>query len=354
MQATTIAEILPIIAGHLGLDECEDREEIFREIYALRKLMFSGLGKEVKEAFFTRPHCEVIRHFHHDCRGQCNRDYYGISLPADMTKAEVMRVDGERIEISPEFSEPIFGRNLCCIGSRRSRNGHYNDAVGCNPCCILGVDLGKGWPLPIDPKGPVNLGFKYRSLAGPDCEEELPLTVGVSYTDMNNQIRRENIAVDETISLTTQTVKVIHQRGITLPPNRKGIIEVYDDDNLLAEYNPNVSVPDHRRIAIGLRQEGRMVELEDALFEPQKACFDTDFVETDDPVFWQNLIMWKDLHFKTKKTPVEQGSYNAAFQVLVSQASQVLDAYESDSFLPIIEPHIPQVGMRRNYKYLRR
>jgi hypothetical protein len=334
MQPSTVSRILPIVAEMLNLDPVRKRQAILDEIFACESLMFSGLGSPLRQAFFVRRGCVPIETYTHDCRHRCRGKYFGFSLPVDVEKAEVFRLEGQRITMASQFSGPA---------------GRW----GCRDyACPTGMDLGQGWSLPVDPPSPGELGFKLRS----GGEKVAPVMVGVSYYDLNGTLRREDVEANgDAITFTSRTVSVLEMNGITLPPGRCHYLEVWcGNSHVLAEFHPSIDVPNFRRFAINDPGCAAVVEYEDGLHVPMRPLFDSDRVETGDPNFWRNLIQWKDLHFKTKRSPSEERSYGSTGQFLVGQASQMLEIREPESLEVIIDPLLQHRGAVRNFRNLQR
>lgn len=335
MQPSTVSRILPIVADAIDLDPVRQRQRILDEIFACESLMFSGLGSPVRRAFFERKGCVPIQKFTHDCRSRCRGGYYGISLPVEVEKAEVFRIEGQRITVASQHAGPIA--QWSC------RSYH----------CPVGVDLGQGWSLPVDPVSPLELGFRIQETGdNPD-----PVMVGVEYFDLNGTRHREDVeAVHGQITFTSRTVGVLAMNGITLPPGRCHYIEVWSGtESKLEEFHPSIDVPNHRRIAISAPMCGEnLVSFEDALYVPMRPMFDSDRVETGDPNFWRNLIQWKDLHFKTKRSPSEERAYASTGQFLVAQANQMLEIREPESLEVIVEPELPHRDIIRGFRNLDR
>lgn len=336
MQPSTVQRILPIVARVLDADPVRQRQKILDEIHACHSLLFLGLGDSVREAFFVRPGCAPIVQFEHDCRSRCRGKYFGFSLPVEVEKAEVFRIEGKRITISSQFSGPL------------------NQWQGCSSVgCFEGLDLGSGWSLPIDPALPVELGFRLRG----DGDHPEPVMVGVEYFDLNGRRQREDLEVNaEAITTTRQTVGVLAMNGITLPPNRCHSIQVWcGTDTQITEFHPSIDVPNFHRYAISRPLRGEsLVSFEDGLYHPVRPVFDTDRVEMGDPNFWENLIQWRALHFKTKRSTSEERSYASMGQFLVSQAEQTLQIREAETPLVVLQPDQPFREVTRRFQNLTR
>lgn len=317
MQATTLSRIIPIVAEELNLEPSGYREKILKEIHSCRHLMYSGLGEAVREAFFLRTECLPVRTFSHDCRSNCNGNYYGWSLPADCVSASVFRIEGKRITVKTEFS------------------GTANEFCQLNLSCPTAIDMGSGFSLPCDPGGPIQLGFRISGVEAPKKK----LAVGVRYFDLNDSPVSEAVDLTNEIRFTSRTVKRLSFQGITLPPGRDGMVEIWANDTLLAELHPSIDVPSFRRFAFNGPIWSEEIKMEDGLFEPQMALFDTDPIETGDPNFWRSLVQWKGLHFKTKRNGPENTSYQSLGAFLIQHAQSMLSMKEPDTALPQILPY---------------
>jgi len=334
MQAATVSRILPIVASALDYVPVRKRQEILDEIHACQSLMYLGLGEAVRQAFFVRSGCVPVELFTHDCRHRCRGEYFGFSLPVEVEKAEVFRFDGWRITMASQYSGPA-GQWSC-----RSHR------------CPTGLDLGRGWSLPIDPPSPVELGFRLRS----NGDQVKPAMVGIEYRDLNGTLHREDVeAVGDVITYTRHAVSVLSMGGITLSPGRCHYLEVWcGDSHMIAEFHPSIDVPDYHRYALSNPVCGGVVEFEDGLYMPMRPMFDSDRIESGDPNLWRNLIQWKDLHFKTKRTASEERAYASTGAFLAAQANQTLEVREAESPQVIVEPVLPHRDVNRNFRALGR
>lgn len=317
MQASTLQRIIPIAASVLNLDAVRDRAEILREIDDCRHLMFSGLGPAVREAFFVREICLPVRRFSKHCGARCGGAFFGFSLPADCVKAEVFRIGGERVDVVPRYGGSV---------------DNYRWVT--RPNCPEALDLGDGFSLPCDPEGPFNLGFRI------DCPEapKKPLRVGVCYIDLNGDEIREDIDLTNTVTFASNTVAGLSHRGISLPSDVGGMVEVHANGKILATLHPGIAVPSFHRFAITPDCQRGEIDASDALFEPAPAMFDTDVVETGDPNFWRSVIQWKALHFKNKRNGPENNSYQSLGAFLVQHGSDLLEMKQSSSEILVFEP----------------
>lgn len=336
MQPSTVSRIAPIVAKVINVDLVKRRHDVLDEIYECEALLYSALGDETREAFFIRPGCVPIVRYKHDCRNRCHKDYIGFSLPADVERAEVFRIDGCRVLMRGEHAGPAGG--LSCHSKS----------------CPEGIDLGQGWSLPVDPDGPCMIGFRLRrdnSFTDPE-----PTTVGVTYYDMNGQLQREDIDVSlDEISFTSQTVKVLAIQGISISPNRCHWLEVWQDsDKKLAEFHPSIDVPNFHRYSLLGPICADQIEFRDGQYIPTRKLYDSDTVVSGDPNLWRNLLQWKMLHYSTKRTPSEERSYASAGAFLANQAQQALRLKESDSEIVQIPDGNLSTGVIRGFRNLDR
>lgn len=334
MQETTVSRILPLVASELGYDAGRQREKILAEIFECESLMFSALGPAVRQAFFVRGGCVPLVEYTQDCRSRCRGRYLGFSLPAGVEKAEVFRINGERVTISSQFSGPAH--SWAC---RR-----YTE--------LTGLDLGLGWSLPVDAPQPGEIGFRLRT----DGNKAAPVRVGVTYFDLNGTLHREDVeATGDRITLTSQTVALLAKQGITISAGRCHPLEIWcGNDHVLTEIHPSIDVPNFRRFAVSEPLCASAVEYEDALHVPARPVFDTDLVSTGDPIFWKNMLQWKALHFKTKRTAPEERAYISTGQVLIAQANSMLEIREPETFETIVNPTNPARDAIRKFRQLGR
>lgn len=321
MQETTVSRILPLVAGELNLDPVSDRQQLLDEIFECESLMFSALGASVRQAFFVRGGCVPLVEFTQDCRSRCRGRYLGFSLPSGVEKAEVFRINGERVTISSQYSGPAH--QWVCHERRE----------------FTGLDLGLGWSLPVDAPSPGELGFSLRT-GGLKAD---PVIVGVTYFDLNGTLHREDVEViPDTPTFTRRTVALLAKQGITISPGRCHPLEIWcGADHVLTEIHPSIDVPNFRRFAVTEPVCASVVQYEDALHVPVRPVFDTDLLPTGDPIFWRNILQWKALHFKTKRTAPEERAYASTGQVLLAQANSMLEIREPESFEVIIKPINP-------------
>ena len=334
MNRSTVSRIAPIIANALNVDVKRNRDRIMEEIHKCEHLLYSALGDETREAFFKGGGCVPVVQFRQDCRTRCRSKYLGFSLPAEVEKAEVFRINGERI--------PLQGRHSGPAGEWSCRTRH----------CTEAMDLGSGWSLPVDPCLPCHLGFKLRA----DGEKAGPVSVGITYFDTNGTLQREDVEVlAHTITLTRYPVSVLAMGGITIIGERCHYLEVWEEtETLVCEIHPSIDVPDFHRYALSGQVCATTVEFEDGQFQPLRQRFDSDPVVTGDPNLWENLLQWRTLHFQTKRTPSEERAYGSSGQFLVQQAQQALKLRENDSELITIEPHLPYRKASMNFRNLGR
>ncbi len=334
MQPSTVSRVAPLVAKAMGWELPRNREKVLEEIHACEALLYSGLGKETREAFFVHGGCVPVVRYRQDCRSRCAGDYFGFSLPADVERAEVFRLDGQRVTMHGRHSGPA-GQWSC-----RTRE------------CPSGMDLGQGWSLPVDPCLPGELGFRLRA----DGAKADPVQVGVTYYDLNGRMQREDVeVVGDELTFTRQSVGILAMNGIAISPGRCHYLEVWDGDReRIAEFHPSIDVPNYHRYALSNPVCAGLVQFEAGLYVPMRPMFDTDRVCTGDPNLWRNLLQWKDLHFKTKRTPSEERAYASSGQFLVQQAQQALELKESDSEQVVIEPFLPQRDAIRRFRSLGR
>jgi hypothetical protein len=334
MNRSTVSRIAPIIANILNVDAKRDRARILEEIHKGESLLYSALGEETREAFFKGSGCVPVVQYRQDCRSRCRSQYLGFSLPAEVERAEVFRIDGERI--------PLQGRHSGPAGEWSCRPRH----------CTEAMDLGSGWSLPVDPCLPCHLGFKLRA----DGEKAGPVSVGITYFDANGTMQREDVEVlADTITLTRFPVSVLAMGGITIIGDRCHYLEVWEEmETLITEIHPSIDVPDFHRYALSGQVCATSVEFEDGQFQPLRQRFDSDSVVTGDPNLWENLMQWRTLHFQTKRTPSEERAYGSSGQFLMQQAQQALKLRESDSEIITIEPVIPYRNASMNFRDLGR
>jgi hypothetical protein len=332
MNPSTVSRIAPIIARALNVDASRNREKILEEIHDCESLLYASLGDETREAFFVHGGCVPIVVFKQDCRSRCATDYLGFSLPADVERAEVFRIDGQRVAMQGRHAGPA-GQ-----WSYRPRE------------CPQGMDLGKGWSLPVDPALPCLLGFKLRA----NGEKAAPVMVGVEYWDLNGTLKREDIEVlPDVLTFTSSTVAVLAMNGITISAGRCHYLEVWEEDErMIAEFHPSIDTPDFHRYALSHPVCADLVQFEAGQYVPMRQRFDTDRVVTGDPNLWRNLLQWKSLHFQTKRTAPEERAYGSAGQFLVQQAQQALRLKESETEQIIIQPHLPHRAASQNFKNL--
>lgn len=332
MNPSTVSRIIPIIARALNVDEKRNRAKILEEIHECEAILYSGLGDETREAFFVHSGCVPIVEYRQDCRSRCQSNYLGFSLPADVERAEVFRIEGNRVTMQGRHAGPA-GEWSC-----RPRD------------CPQGMDLGKGWSLPVDPALPCLLGFKLRA----NGEKAEPVMVGVTYWDLNGTLKREDIEViPDQLTFTSSTVSVLAMNGITISAGRCHYLEVWEGtDKMIAEFHPSIDTPDFHRYALNYPVCSDLIQFEAGQYQPMRQMFDTDRVVTGDPNLWRNLLQWKSLHYQTKRTPSEERAYGSAGQFLLQQASQALKLKESESEQITIMPHLPHRVARNNFQRL--
>ena len=233
----------------------------------------------------------------------------GISLPHYAKAAAILRHRGERIPVLARYAQDV----------ERSQLVH-------NVRLMRAVEIGDGYPLPVDYQPGLPLEFRAHSA------KDAGKPVAVRHDGVNESVR-----LAQTPSKTAGAVVLLDRHGLTFPTELDGPVDVSQANRKLTTITPGITVSDYRRYIISGASAGMTIEWE-GLSVPAPIWWDTDPVECGNEEIWRDLIQFRSLHSKTGRTPSEERAYQTVATALTQFIDSELESKRPVNITPVLAP----------------
>lgn len=308
MNPGTLIQILSDAADTLNLDPEYDRKEIVKRINRARRVLY--FFENGREAFFKTegPATSIAYPFSDGRRG----NYIGLTLPPEIEKLDVLRYKGQSVTIYET---------------------HQADVAA--SCPSKAVHMGNQYVLQREPCEPKTFYFRIQDA----CDEDKK--VGIYYDHGAGTKREDVVLTRDCLAKTSYPVKQL--LGLTLPHDRSGVITIEQDDGTeLGFYHPSVQ-PASVRYALHGFGAGQQFHYW-ATTKCADVQFDTDLVESENSMLWDNLLRYEQLQRKTNRTAGEERAFGSTQDFVQQAIEQAMKAQEADWQVLTLKP-----GSKRSF-----
>ena len=260
MPHASTREALSWLASESGRSVESHRKELVEQLNDARRLFYS-LNNRIRLDFHIDA-CFSVKEFYEPCLTcGCEPEvYYGITLPQEMEQVESVWIGTTPVT--------IYNRWL-----------QYRDGIQGKGSSVKAIDVGNDFPIQSEwhPNKCIKPVFMASNQA--DCGK----VITVTFTNANNEERRETLKLATTgVSTTSEVRSLKRPGGIVLPADLAGGIEVYDcmGGQHLGFFHPKVDVPAFRRLKLTGVCCGSIVHVH-ATRRFTNVEFDWEVIETD-------------------------------------------------------------------------
>jgi len=228
MTYTTLAQALRWVAVGAGINANQRRDEAVEIANRVRNKFYNWYD----QANFTPTIdvCLEVQCFCVDC--SCENNYFGITLPRDVSGIEAMWRLGDPVAMYGRYKEYRWGQQPA------------------KSCLLESFDQGDDFPTERDI---FPCGAATRLTLAAVRKEDCGKVVKIEYLDSGGQRFVERVVLANQPVLTERDVAhVVRPGGIVLPAGRVGdVILAQEGGRILSQYTPDETVPGYRRMKIG-------------------------------------------------------------------------------------------------------
>lgn len=289
---TTVGVALAWYSGFKSKPVSQHRKFLLEQLNDSRQLLYS-MYKDMP-LFEDDQECFCVHQFAQDC-GSCENTYLGITLPDSMISAAAIWWSDVPVKMNSQWREYKTG----IMPSDRCRLESYAQA---NRVATHSE---------IAPLGCASKLAFISELAADDGK-----TVTVRYFDVAGQVREDTLELKagEKVSFSSSALG-IPDRGIVLPSDLVGSVALVQasgdhEGRELGKYAPHEVVPSYQRIKLTGVCENDVVLVRGARrFTP--LYFDTDVVETDNRLVWENAVHHLEHNRASNPESINKATYHA-------------------------------------------